>query len=345
MNTSWIDHLQHQGFRLTAQSHALAHTDEREATSLAASSTILVPLTHLGLIGVTGEEATVFLHNLTSNDIKKLGPDQAHHNSLSGPKGRMLANFLVWRSGGDFRLALAADLHAALFKKLGMYVLRAKVKLTDGNNERALIGIAGPLAADFLRLLGVNPPPAPLATSRVGNVGIVGLDQARYIIDSPIDQAPALWDALCHAGAIPAGTAAWQWLDIRAGLPLISSLTQDEFVAQMINFELLGGVNFQKGCFPGQEIIARTQHLGKVKKRMFLAHVSGTTEVFSGTDLFAPEFGTQSCGKVVNAAASPEEGHDLLAVMQLSAREAGDVHLGAPDGKPLTFADLPYPVD
>ena len=342
MPAIWTEQLTPAPIHLDPASGENAFHAEREETRLAASATVCVPLTHLGLIDASGEDAAGFLHNLTSNDIKKLPADRAHHNSLNSPKGRMLASLLVWRRDGGFTLALAADLQAAIQKKLGMYVLRSKVKLAEP--ARALLGLAGPEATSGLAAVGLNAGDTDLAVSGE-QIRVIRLGPQRFMLDCPQEDIPALWQGLQAAGARAAGTAAWRWLDIQAGLPLITTASSDEFVAQMLNFELLGGVNFQKGCYPGQEIVARTQYLGKLKKRMYRAHLAADTPPAAGTDLYAPEFGAQSCGKLVSCVAAPEGGFDLLAVMQISAFEAGEVHLGEASGPRLSLASLPYAID
>ncbi|MBS1209388.1 MAG: putative glycine cleavage T-protein [Proteobacteria bacterium] len=349
MSTSWTEFLLQHGALIDAALPDQIHfRTPREETALATDSTLLVPLTHLGLIRATGEDVVTFLHNMGSNDIKKLATDRAQHNSLNSPKGRMLANFVIWHATGGYHLMLSADLHAAILKKLRMYVLRAKVKLDDAGTDRVLLGLAGPQASAALVASGLNAPAAILNVAQGSDETdshVIHLDNNRYVLDCNVETAIKLWPRLLAAGIQPAGTTAWRWLDIQAGLPLVTAQIQDEFVAQMLNFELLGGVNFQKGCYPGQEIVARTQYLGKLKKRMFRAHVAGIDAVQVGMDVYAPEFGVQSCGKLVSAVESPEGGFDLLVVMQISAFNAGEVHLGIPDGPRLTLGSLPYTVD
>lgn len=341
MNTSWLAFLETQSARFDQYQASFA--PPQEETRNAATGTVLVPLTHLGLISIGGEEAAEFLHKLGSNDVKTLAADRAQYNSLNSAKGRMLASFLVWRSGDDFRLALAADLQSTIARKLSMYVLRSKVKVTEVS-DRVLLGLAGPQAATLLASIGLNAPAGTLSVSQ-GESLVTHLDGERYILETDAIKAESLWTALCANGAQPAGSSAWNWLDIQAGIPLVSLRTQDEFVAQMLNFELLGGVSFTKGCYPGQEIVARTQYLGKLKKRMFRGHTADESAVELGTNVYAPEFGEQSCGKVVAIEAAPQGGRDLLAVMQISAFEAGEVHLGTPAGPRLELASLPYSID
>ncbi|WP_223871844.1 YgfZ/GcvT domain-containing protein [Candidatus Dactylopiibacterium carminicum] len=330
--------------RFDENSGEIGFADERTETRLASQETVCVPLSHLTLIEANGEDAAGFLHNLTSNDIKKLPADKAQFSSLNTPKGRMLASFLVWRTEAGFNLALASDLQAGISKKLGMYVLRSKVKLATP--ARILLGLAGTGAEALLAGLELQPPGQDMGVIRTDKANVIRLAPDRYILDCPEDTVDALWGALLEGGAKAAGTAAWRWLDIHAGHPLITAASSDEFVAQMLNFELLGGVNFQKGCYPGQEIVARTQYLGKLKKRMYRAQVQEDSGVpVASMDLYAPEFGAQSCGKLVSVVAAPEAGFDVLAVMQISAFEAGEVHLGAPDGPRLALASLPYVID
>jgi len=143
------------------------------------------------------------------------------------------------------------------------------------------------------------------------------------------------------AGSLqPVEARLWRWLDIRNGLPWITASTQDELVPQMANLERIGGVSFDKGCYTGQEVVARSQHLGKLKRRMFLANVAERAQ--AGDKLYGEDLGDQASGVVVNAESSPDGGTDLLAVVQTASREASTVHLSSLDGPELRFLPLPY---
>ncbi|THF66419.1 folate-binding protein YgfZ [Pseudothauera nasutitermitis] len=327
MNNAWTDFLARQG-TLPART--------------AEGATVAVPLTQLGLIRSRGEDSAPFLHNLLSNDINKLAADAAELNSFNTPKGRMLASLLIWREADGHLLALSADILPALLKKLSMYVLRSKVKLSDASAELALAGVAGPRTAELLAAAGLPVPAAPRRHAPAGEGRVIRLGDETFIVALPPDALPAAFEALAAAGAQPAGTDAWMLATIRAGLPLVTAATQEAFVAQMLNYELIGGVSFQKGCYPGQEIVARTQYLGKVKKRMFRVHIDAAEAPAPGADLYAPAFEEQSVGQLVNVAAAPQGGFEALAVLRTSSREAGKVHVGAPDGPALRFLDLPY---
>jgi folate-binding protein YgfZ len=344
MQSPWLVFLDEIGARFQEGPTGIVNFgDERAEVALAASGTVLVPLTHTGLIRAEGEDTAVFLHNLLSNDVKKLPLHGAQYTSFNTPKGRMLASFTLWRDNSSHLLQVSSDLLAAIHKKLSMYVMRSKVRLSDITPEFALIGVSGAGAAKALDAAGLTLPPEVLTVSQ-GNVQVVRIDASRIVLVVPVAQAASVWQRLASAGGKPAGTAAWRWLDIQAGIPQITAATQDEFVAQMLNFEIIGGVNFEKGCYPGQEIVARMQYLGKLKKRMYLAHVDVTEAPAAGSDLFSPEFADQPCGKILSVAPAPQSGFDVLAVLQIASFEGGQVALGSLAGPALHLGTLPYAV-
>ena len=338
MKQNWIEFLQKQGLREDCRDFG-----EPTAELLSAqSATIVTPLSDVGLMRVAGEDGATFLNNMLTNDVNSLLQSGVHRSGLCSPKGRLLATFLIWHEGADLMLALSADLHAAILKKLSMYVLRSKVKLSDASDDRILIGISGPEAAKALAELG---PAAPelLGVAGVDHGQVMRLGEQSYLLAADAAAAEGMWMKLTTR-ARPAGLAAWHWLEILAGMPMVTAATHEEFIPQMINFDLIGGVSFKKGCYPGQEIVARTHYLGKIKRRMYRAHLD-TGFPAAGAHLYAPETGDQSCGRVVSSAPAPQGGNDLLAVIQSSCAETGDVHLDSPSGPRLTFQPLPYAVD
>jgi folate-binding protein YgfZ len=226
-----------------------------------------------------------------------------------------------------------------------MYVLRSKVKLTDASADTALIGVTGPNAETIARALGLPAASGDMRQCLADGMRGIRLNPTTHVLAVPADRAGAAFERALAAGGSRAGTDAWQLAMIRAGLPLITAATQEEFVAQMLNYELIGGVNFKKGCYPGQEIVARTQYLGKLKKRMYRVRIDAEQAPAAGTDLYTPAFGEQSAGKLVNVAASPDGGYEALAVMQISCADTGEIHLGSPEGAPLVVLGLPYAVE
>lgn len=340
--TAWTDHLARLGATLGDDTRSVSFSDAA-AEARAAAGTIAVPLLHLGTIRSVGPDSAVFLHNLVSNEVKKLPADGAEWNSFNSPKGRMIASFLLWSEAEGHAFALSADILPAFLKKFSMYVLRSKVKLSDASAECALIGLAGPQAAATAQAAGAELPAADMQqTINAAGLRCIRLGQTRYILVAPVEAAAGAFDAALAAGATAAGTAAWQLTMIRAGVPLITAPTQEEFVPQMLNFELIGGVNFHKGCYPGQEIVARTEYLGKLKKRTYRVSLPAGATAAPGTDLYAPDFGEQSAGKLVNVAADADGGFEALAVLQCSSADAGQIHVGAPDGPRAQVLDLPY---
>ena len=339
MNPNWQNFLASRGARLEADETS-DFGDALAELQSAANDTVLAPLTQSGLIRAAGEEAAGFLHNLFSNDVQHLGRDRAERCGFCSPKGRLLADFLIWREDHDYLLQLSADLQPAILKKLGMYILRSKVKLFDAGGDIVLLGIAGAGTAAAVKALGADMPAAPFDVARFDRGAAIRLDERRCQLAVRADAAPQVWEALASR-ARPVGTPAWRWLEIEAGIPHITLPTQEEFVPQMANLDLIGGVSFTKGCYPGQEVVARTKYLGKVKRRTYRAHIDGGCPL-PGTDLFSPELPDQSCGKVIQAAPSPSGGCEILASMLMSSAEGGDVHLGSADGLRLEFRSLPY---
>ena len=339
MKQQWIDFLSAQGAADAGESFG----DPAAELMVARDATVIAPLPDFGLIRAAGEDAASFLHNLLTNDVKSLGPDAVRFAGMCTAKGRLIASFHIWHDRQDnLLLMLSADILPAMLKKLSMYVLRSKVKLADASDEQVLIGLAGPQAEPIVgSIAGSVPFPMQAVPFEGGQV--VRLDERRFVLAVDAAAAPGLWPQLA-AQAKPVGAAAWRWLEIAAGQPRIVAGTQEAFVPQMTNLEApaVGGVSFTKGCYPGQEIVARAQYLGKIKRRMFRARLD--TPAVPGTNVFAPETGDQHCGAIAAVAPSPAGGYECLVVVQESCAEAGEVHVGTRDGQRLSFLELPYAV-
>lgn len=292
----------------------------------------VAPLPHLGVIRAQGEDAAGFLQGQLTQDFALLGPGEARLAAFCTAKGRMLASFIGLRRGADeILLVCSRDVLPATLKRLSMFVLRAKVKLTDASADCALYGLAG--AA--LQSLGA-PGATPWSLSEAAGGQLVNLYPAE-------GQPRALWIGAAQAAA-PAGPAMdpalWQWSEVRSGVATISAPIVEAFVPQMLNYESVGGVNFKKGCYPGQEVVARSQFRGTLKRRAFIVHADG--ELAAGQEVFQAADAEQPAGLVAQAAASPEGGWDAIVSLQLSAVEAGDLHAGAVAGPQLRRLPLPY---
>ena len=348
MNPDWHSFLIQHGAAIDAG--VVQHFGDAAAErNAAAQNTVVCDLGQFGTLRVSGEEAQSFLQNLLSNDIREAGIKQAQISSFNNAKGRMLATLLIRRAGDDYLLQLPRVLREPIRKKLGMYVLRAKVKISDASDEIVSLGLSGAKAQEIVLEKFGALPDLPLGITGTAQASATRMDGTRFQIDTTASHAAALWPELCQH-AQPVGSACWDWLNIRSGIPVILPQTQEQFVAQMVNLELIGGVNFNKGCYPGQEIVARMQYLGKLKRRTYLAHLdyparpdtSGAPQ--AGDELFSADMEGQPCGMIVNAAPAPEGGCDVLASVQVSSHERSTVHWKSLQGAALRFLPLPYPL-
>lgn len=320
----------------------LSSPDPATAFRAARDAAFVAWLPGVAVLEADGPDTIAFLHAQLSSDVAGLQAGAAQWSTYNSPKGRMLATLLVWRpaEGPACRLALAADLAEPIRKRLSMFVLRSKVKLVVPDPAPPALGVGGPAAADAVRrALGVDA--APLRAVDVDGGGTaIGLPDGRILVVAPPAAAGAIHARLAaHAAA--AGEDAWRWLGIRAGVAQVTLATQERHVAQTANWEVVGGVSFAKGCYPGQEIVARSQHLGILKERAHPFHVAAPPPA-PATPVYSRTFGEQACGSIVDSVALPDGGSDLIAVVQLAAVESGDLHVGAPDGPALERLPLPY---
>lgn len=282
------------------------------------------PLTELGIIRVAGDEAAKFLQGQLTQDVVLMKWGESRLAALCNPKGRMLASFWAIKSAeNEILLVCGRDLLTRTLKRLSMFVLRAKAKLSDATEEFAIHGLMGdavlhagnPSAGVFL---------CPLAPAD-------GVARALRVapIDAPTPSPPQL------------DTVVWNWAEVRSGVAMVSLPVMEAFVPQMLNYETVGGVNFKKGCYPGQEVVARSQFRGAIKRRAFVAQVNGTAQ--AGQEIFSAADPEQPCGIVALAAPAPEGGTAVIASLQLTALEGVEMlTVGAPDGPALTGWNIPY---
>lgn len=340
MNSTWIDFLTTQGAVISERSiqHFGAPNDELKA---AKTQTVIADLSHFSIIAAKGDDSETFLQGQITNSIKKLTGNNWQLNGYCTPKGRLLASFLIWKQQDRYQIQIHHTLRESIQKRLTMFVLRSKVKITDSSEETIRIGIAGPLARQLIEttLGSSSPQPKQIATCTQGI--ILGLGENRFELSLAPEHAQDIWQTLKQQ-AMPVGSDTWNWLSVQAAEPIVYKQTQEEFVPQMVNFDLVDGVDFKKGCYTGQEIVARTQYLGKLKKRMYLGNVTTSNNVNPGDHLFSADFDGQASGMVVNAAPAPDGGVDILAVIQISSAANETIHLHSPDGPALRLTELPY---
>jgi len=294
-----------------------------------------------GVILATGPDSASFLHGQLTQDMLHLGDSQARLAGYCSAKGRLLATFIAWRAAPEqIALACSADLLAPTLKRLSMFVLRAKCKLSSADGQWALYGLAGLRAEQWLaEAAGTTLPGAPWAVLSFGASRAIrlpaGASSSRWLLVQPANlPAPAL---------PPLARADWDWLEVQAGVARVVAATVEQFVPQMVNLELTGGVNFQKGCYPGQEVVARSQYRGTLKRRMFLMNAEGALspgqEVHHSTDPGQP------AGLVALAAPVPGDlsGHHAALVECKSALVGvpGEFTVGT---MRLLPGRLPYPL-
>ena len=341
MSERWQSELTRQGAQFS--DGRIADFGNSPATAFAAlqDGAVLCDLSHLGLMLASGEDAATFLHGQFCNDVLALGEGAAQWNGWCSPKGRLLVTFLAWPGKQGIYLLLPRALQPAIQKRLQMFVLRAKVKLTDESDNWVRFGVAGATAEMLLRETFGALPVEAMSTLHTEAGRIIKLSDTRFIVVANPDEAITLWNQLASK-AVKAGAEIWDWLSIQQGIITVLPETQDAFVPQMANFELIGGVSFKKGCYPGQEIVARTQYRGILKRRMVLAHVVVTPAPKPGDKLFSEAFGDQAAGEIANVAPAPEGGFDLLVVAQTAAIKDKGLKYAALDGPTATIKPLPY---
>jgi tRNA-modifying protein YgfZ len=331
MNERWLQRLQSEGAEFT--NGRVTHFADAPKLD---GNDALCDLSHYGVIKVSGEEAAKFLQAQLTNDVLALNDGQAQWNGWCSPKGRLLTTFLIWRNGADYFLQLQKSLQPTIQKRLGMFVLRAKVVIEDVSDVWQRIGV----------MAGMNTSltlPTNLMQSEPNKLGIViRLSNQRTFIFAEIDTAIATWQTLSKTIS-RVGANDWDLAGIRDGIIDITPETQDAYVPQMVNFELIGAVNFKKGCYPGQEIVARTQYRGILKRRMVRLTFAAINIPIAGTPLYSPAFAEQAAGTIALAAKNGEM-VEALVVAQIEAITSDSLYQDAAFTQKCQILALPYPV-
>jgi folate-binding protein YgfZ len=285
------------------------------------------PLKHLGVIRITGADAANFIHNQLTQDFLLLPPQHARLAAFCSAKGRMQTSFIGFKPDADTVLLVCSqDLLAATLKRLRMFVLRAKAVLDDASADFSLFGCLWPTA---------STPAAWTLTADADGTRIqlypgAGCHRALWI--GPAGSRPALPE-------LPVGT--WLYADVMSGVATISQPLFEALVPQMLNYESVGGVNFKKGCYPGQEVVARSQFRGILKRRAYI--MRGSAAMHAGQAVFSAMDTEQACGVVVQAAVEPGTGAWVgIAALQVQAAEQGGLALDSAGGSSVELLPLPY---
>lgn len=305
-----------------------------------ADSAFFCPLSHEGVLAVRGPDASKFLQGQLTCNLNYLSDTQSSLGARCNQKGRMQSSFRLVLDGDGCLLAMASELIETQLADLKKYAVFSKAKLSDESPQWARFGLTNGQAV--LDALGLGLPEEDGAVVRAAGLIAVRVSNARAELWVPADQADSLRQQL--AAQLPQGDLN-QWLlgQIRAGLGQVMPQTRELFIPQMLNLQAVGGVSFKKGCYTGQEIVARMQYLGKLKRRLYRLALPAGELPAPGTPLFSPTHNS-AIGEVVLAAQAPQQ-IELLAVLQAEAVEGGNLHLGALEGPSLQLLDLPYQLD
>ena len=289
-------------------------------------------LDHLGIIKVEGEDAAKFIHGQLTNDFALLDQNHARLAAFCSPKGRMLASFVGYKdTASNIFLICHQDVIASTIKRLSMFVMRAKARLSDASKDYDLYGIAGNAAVGP----HTDSQTPWLKTDNAESVVInlyPSMGVARQLFINTKTAAPPEGNNMTQA--------MWLWGEVRSGVATLSSAAADLLVPQMLNYESVGGVNFKKGCYPGQEVVARSQFRGTIKRRAYVVHCSDPLK--TGNLIFSAADSEQECAIVVQAAPHPHGGFDAIISGQISAISSGDIHLASPNGAKLSVLTLGY---
>jgi folate-binding protein YgfZ len=311
----------------------------------------LATLDDQAVLAIEGADAVGFLQGQTTCDIKNLKTGQMTLGAICNPKGRAVAVFRLLRVENGCLLVLSRDRVDAVRRRLKPYVLRSQVSIADATLDRgwSLVGLLGPFGPDAAAALGIAGEPHPgQALPMAPGTWLLALERSgKYLLAAPPAATAALRDQLIAGGLAHEITAdRWLFAEIADGIPCITDATAEEFIPQMLNLDLLEGISFTKGCYTGQEVVARTHYLGAVKRRMHRLRVQSDTCPAAGMRIVrGPD--DLSAGQVLIAVGTPEspDSFDLLAVLTAEGAQAQGLHLGSPSGPGLEPASLPYVVE
>jgi len=300
-----------------------------------------IPLTHLGVIRVSGEDKETFLQGQLTNDTRNIDRSSSQLSGYCTPKGRMLANFRVFEDDQDnWFIVIPQERLAAILKRLSMFILRSKVEITDASNEILLLGLGGDCISQAL----TNALPAKAdEVTQDNSISFIRVEtpNPRYLVAGDAEKIMQLWQKLDSVS--PASSSAWRLADIKAAIPTVFESTQEAFIPQMTNMQLINGVSFTKGCYTGQEVVARMQYLGKLKRRMYKISFDHEADVQPGTEIYSSiSQSGQGAGKLVDAIDTGNNHYEGLAVMEISSADDGEIRLIDENGPLLRIDEPPY---
>jgi folate-binding protein YgfZ len=349
MNNDWKDFLLARGARLSIEDseHAVfLFGDEAADNAKAEQSSILCDLSQFSLIVVAGGDAATFIQGQFTNDVKKVDEDSSQLSAFCNNKGRMIANFRLFKHQQNYFLSLKSDLVERSISHLQNYILRSQVAVQDISEQLIHLGLSGANATEMLSEFIDNIDEEIDRVSHNDSyiaIRVAG-SKPRYEIFCSVEHAKTFWEKVAAQTDV-VNSSSWDFLNIQAGIPFIDASSSEEYVPQMANMELINGVSFTKGCYTGQEIVARMHYLGKLKKRCYKVHIDTEEKPHAGDKLFAENARAgQNTGGIIQVEKNPQAGFDALAVIQIADIES-KLFLNNADGPAVTVKQLPYRFD
>jgi len=345
MNTEWKEFLLGQNGEIQNDcitSFGNSVDDEQ----IAYDNLVLADLSHYALIEMSGDDLIEFLQGQLTNDIKLVSDTLSQLSAYCNPKGRILANFRIFKRNNHYFMSLRADTAEATIKRLRMFVMRSKVELVDSSEALIRIGIAGENAPTKLQPLFKTLPKQADETHLENDITLIKLagDLPRYEAYGSLASIKQMWQQL-QSDAVLIGENSWNLLTVRAAIPEIVAATVEEFVPQMVNLQAINSLSFTKGCYPGQEVVARMHYLGKLKRRLFHGYLNSDTLPLAGQAIYSDSENGQKAGQIVTASWSKDHKIELLAVLQIEKAEGGPLYLDADKQHAIKLLPLPYSLE
>lgn len=343
MKDKWKEYLERDAGAIFDEI-AVAHfgNPERESRVSNVGNT-LMDVSQFGLIAIHGDDAVNFMQNLFCNDVRNISLEKSQLSAMCSAKGRVIANFRLFMKGDSYYLQLPVEQIEIIIKKLQMYRMISKVDIVDASNSFVRISCSGPTIEQELSGITEKLPKNIDDVVQHGKLTIIRLagQHPRFELIGEFEVIKSAWQRL-SVQAAPVGSYQWQLHDILNGLANIYLATSEQFVPQTANMDKTNALSFTKGCYPGQEVVARSQYLGKLKRSMFLAHIDSELPAQPGDEVFNVESGN-TAGKVVDCQLSADQGYELLAVLRIADSESATLAIGSVDGTKLEISKLTYP--
>lgn len=326
----------------TVKTFGSSYAEEQSAYS----NLVLADLSHYSLIEANGDDVVDFMQGQFTHDIKLVSDSASQLSAYCNPKGRILANFRIFKRDNHYFLRLPSDVTEATLKRLRMFIMRSKVELIDKSDELSRIGIAGAKATEKLSSIFKNLPKNIDESSTENELTIIHLPGTLpcYEVHGPVENIRNLWKTL-QTDALPIGQNSWNLLAIRAAIPEIVAETVEAFVPQMVNLQAINSLSFTKGCYPGQEVVARMHYLGKLKRHLYIASVDGEILPTPGQAVMTGNEDEQKVGQIVTASWSNDKKIEFLAVLQIEKAENETLHIDSSTGPTIQLIDLPYSIE